>query len=138
MDNIFKEYLNAGTQTNFEKNKKNLFFTPLNAEYSSFSQTYRKKIKKLQKKTSKFNTKAKKNTSKFTFFKKENALVSNSNLNINKSLKYDTSYKKNEQNDMNCNYTSVSKIKKKYINKLKEKINSKSIPKKNNICNFLI
>jgi hypothetical protein len=38
---------------------------------------------------------------------------------------------------MNCNYTSVSKIKKKYNNKLKEKINSKSIPKKNNICNFL-
>ena len=136
MDNIFKEYLNAGTQTNLEKNKKNLFFTPLNAEYSSFSQTNRKTIKKLQKKTSKFNTKAKKNTSKFTFFKKENALVSNSNLNINKSLKYDTSYKKNEQNDMNCNYTSVSKIKKKYINKLKENINSMSICKKSIICNF--
>jgi hypothetical protein len=137
MDNIFKEYLNAGTQTNLEKNKKNLFFTPLNAEYSSFSQTHRKKIKKLQKKTSKFNTKAKKNTSKFTFFKKENALVSNSNLNINKSLKYDTSYKKNEQNDMNCNYTSVSKIKKKYINKLKENINSINIPKKNIIFKSL-
>lgn len=71
MDNIFTEYLNAGTQTNLEKNKKNLFFTPLNAEYSSFSQTNRKTIKKLQKKTSKFNTKAKKNTSKFTFFKKK-------------------------------------------------------------------
>jgi hypothetical protein len=38
---------------------------------------------------------------------------------------------------MNCNYTSVSEIKKKYINKFKEKINSTSIPKKNIMCNFL-
>jgi len=51
-------------------------------------------------------------------------------------LKYDTSFKKNENNDMNFNYTSISQIKKKYINKLKGCINSKNNPKKNIICNF--
>lgn len=134
MDNILKEYKNVGSQKNFEKNKKNLFFTPPNVEYSSFAQTNIKKTKKLPNITSKFNTKTKKNTSKFTSFKKENMLVNNSNINM--YLKYDTSFKKNENNDMNFNYTSISQIKKKYINKLKERINSKNNPKKNIICNF--
>ena len=134
MDNILKEYKNVGSQKNFEKNKKNLFFTPPNVEYSSFAQTNIKKTKKLPNITSKFNTKTKKNTSKFTSFKKENMLVNNSNINM--YLKYDTSFKKNENNDMNFNYTSISQIKKKYINKLKGCINSKNNPKKNIICNF--
>ena len=134
MDNILKEYKNVGSQKNFEKNKKNLFFTPPNVEYSSFAQTNIKKTKKLPNITSKFNTKTKKNTSKFTSFKKENMLVNNSNINM--YLKYDTSFKKNVNNDMNFNYTSISQIKKKYINKLKGCINSKNNPKKNIICNF--
>jgi hypothetical protein len=135
MDSILKEYLNIGAQKNCDKNKKNLFFTPPNEEYSSFTQTNRKKSKKKPKITSKFNTKIKKNTSKFTNFKKENTFVRNSIINM--FLKYDTSSKKNEQNDINYNFTSVSQIKKKYINKLKENINSINIPKKNIIFKSL-
>ena len=138
MDKIFKEYLNAGTQNHNEKNKKYQFFTLPDAdiEHSSFAKTNRKKSKKLENLNSKFNIKNKKNSaSKFTNFKRENVLMNNSNLNM--FLKYDTSYKKNKQNDKNFNYTSISKIKKKYINKLKEKINPMNIPKKNIICNFL-
>ena len=138
MDKIFKEYLNVATQNHNEKNKKYQFFTLPDADtvHSSFAQTNRKKSKKLENLNSKFNIKNKKNSaSKFTNFKRENALMNNSNLNM--FLKYDTSYKKNKRNDMYCNYTSISKIKKKYINKLKEKINPMNIPKKNIICNFL-
>ena len=138
MDKIFKEYLNVGTQNHNEKNKKYQFFTLPDADtvHSSFAQTNRKKSKKLENLNSKFNIKNQKNSaSKFTNFKRENALMNNSNLNM--FLKYDTSYKKNKRNDMYCNYTSISKIKKKYINKLKEKISPMNIPKKNIICNFL-
>ncbi len=134
MDNIFKEYFNVGAQNHCEKSKKIQFFTPPNGEYSSFIQTNIKKTKKLPNINSKFNTKTKKKTSKFTNLKKNNKLLDNSNINM--LLKYDTSYKKNEQNDMNYNYTSVSQIKKKYINKLKEKFISMSKPKKNIICNY--
>ena len=140
MDKIFKEYLNAGTQNHNEKNKKYKYFTlpdaDVDIEHSSFAKTNRKKSKKLENLNSKFNIKNKKNSaSKFINFKRENVLMNNSNLNM--FLKYDTSYKKNKRNDMYCNYTSISKIKKKYINKLKEKINPMNIPKKNIICNFL-
>ena len=135
MDKILKEYFNVGTQNHNEKNKKNQFFTlrDADAEHSSFAQTNRKKSKKLN---SKFNIKNKRNSaSKFKNSKRENVLMNNSNLNM--FLKYDISYNKNKQNDINCNYTSVSKIKKKYINKIKEKINSMNIPKKNIRYNFL-
>ena len=135
MDIIYKEYLNVGKQNNFEKNKRYKFFTPPDAEYSSFVQTNRKKCKKLPNITSKYNTKNKKKiSSKSGTLKKQKALINNSNKKM--FLKCDTSYKKEEQNNINFNFTSISQIKKKYINKLKEQINSENIPKKNIICNF--
>ena len=130
---IKKEHLNKAPIKNNNKRKNLLFFTPPDVEYSSVLQSEKLKrqilIRKNKIKTSNITNsmtpKITTNTSP-KYFKNENISLTCSNINSHLNYRI---FKKNK----NIDFTSISKIKSKYINQIKEKINKVYKPKKNNI-----
>ena len=130
---IKKEHLNKAPIKNNNKRKILLFFTPPDVEYSSVLQSEKLKrqilIRKNKIKTSNITNsmtpKITTNTSP-KYFKNENISLTCSNINSHLNYRI---FKKNK----NIDFTSISKIKSKYINQIKEKINKVYKPKKNNI-----
>ena len=130
---IKKEHLNKAPIKNNNKRKNLLFFTPPDVEYSSVLQSEKLKrqilIRKNKIKTSNITNsmtpKITTNTSP-KYFKNENISLTCSNINSHLNYRI---FKKNK----NIDFTSISKIKSKYINQIKEKITSVYKPKKNNI-----
>ena len=130
---IKKEHLNKAPIKNNNKRKNLLFLTPPDVEYSSVLQSEKLKrqilIRKNKIKTSNITNsmtpKITTNTSP-KYFKNENISLTCSNINSHLNYRI---FKKNK----NIDFTSISKIKSKYINQIKEKINKVYKPKKNNI-----
>lgn len=130
---IKKEHLNKAPIKNNNKRKNLLFFTPPDVEYSSVLQSEKLKrqilIRKNKIKTSNITNsmtpKITTNTSP-KYFKNENISLTCSNINSHLNYRI---FKKNK----NIDFTSISKIKSKYINQIKEKIDKVYKPKKNNI-----